>query len=120
MALSRLKKKKYITFSGSTLRLTKRGKIYWKKRRARLQLFEPILPKGSPRNLLLIFDVPEARKAEREWLRFQLRKFDYKMIQWSAWVGPSPLPDNFRNYIKHIKLQPYIKTFKLARPYPIS
>src|SRR3989344_2648673 len=112
VALSRLEKKLYITFSGSTIKLTRSGKRYWRKRQARLQIFESNFPKDSPKNLLLIFDIPEKRKAEREWLRFQLRRFDYKMIQQSVWIGPSPLPQEFRDYLKHIKLSHCIKTFK--------
>jgi len=66
---------------------------------------------------LVMFDVPTERKSEREWLRWHLKKFGYIMIQQSVWVGPSPLPKEFNNYIKSIKLDNCIKTFKLERPY---
>lgn len=118
VALSRLKKKNYVTFTGSTWKLTKNGEKYFKKRTARLPIFDSIFKKESPKNLLLIFDVPEVRKAEREWLRFHLKKFNYQMIQQSAWVGPSPLPQEFLDYLRNIKLKDCIKTFKLAKPYP--
>ena len=85
-----------------------------------MPIFNSTLEKGSSKNLLLIFDIPEARKAEREWLRFHLKKFNYTMIQQSAWVGPSPLPQEFLDYLKNIKLRDCIKTFKLARSYPWS
>ena len=120
VALSRLEKKKYITWVGSTWKLTETGKKYWKKRPARLQLFSSTFPKESPKNLLLIFDIPEVRKAEREWFRFHLRKFNYAMIQKSVWVGPSPLSQEFLDYLKHIKLSNCIKTFKLAKSYNIG
>lgn len=120
VAFSRLEKKQYILCTGSTWKLTESGKRYWKKRQARLRLFESVFSKESPRNLLLIFDIPEVRKAEREWFRFHLRKFDYKMIQRSVWVGPSPLPQEFLDYLKQIKLSDCIKTFKLAKSYQIN
>jgi len=116
-AFSRLKKKQYLTFKGSCLRLSENGKKYLAKRKARLQLFQSPFNKESSRNLLVIFDIPETRKAEREWFRFHLRKFNYIMIQRSVWVGPSPLPEEFINYIKNINLFDCIKTFKLARDY---
>ena len=64
-----------------------------------------------------MFDVPEPKKAEREWLRWHLKKFNYVMIQKSVWVGPSPLPKDFLDYIKKIDLKDSIKTFKLAKGY---
>ena len=39
------------------------------------------------------------------------------MIQKSVWVGPSPLPKEFMNYISKIGLKSTIKTFKLAKGY---
>lgn len=64
-----------------------------------------------------MFDIPEPKKAEREWFRFHLKKFNYEMIQRSVWVGPSPLPKEFLDYLKEIKLTEYVKTFKLDKPY---
>ena len=42
------------------------------------------------------------------------------MIQRSVWVGPSPLPEEFLNYLKQIKLIDCIKTFKLAYNYKLK
>ncbi|MES3031931.1 MAG: hypothetical protein V4699_01665 [Patescibacteria group bacterium] len=118
VALARLEKKKYITFQGSSVVLTKNGEKYMARRKAKLQLFKsPFSKKDNTRNLLIIFDIPEVRKAEREWFRFHLKKFDYIMIQRSVWVGPSPLPEEFISYLKHIKLFDCMKTFKLAKDY---
>jgi hypothetical protein len=39
------------------------------------------------------------------------------MIQKSVWVGPSPLPKDFLEYVKSIKLLGQLKAFKLAKPY---
>ena len=62
-----------------------------------------------------MFDIPEIKKVERNWLRWHLKKFNYIMIQKSVWVGPSPLPKEFLDYIKSIGLEDGIKIFKLAR-----
>lgn len=73
--------------------------------------------KDSPKNLLLMYDVPSSLKKERDWLRRHLKRFGYLMIQKSVWVGPSPLPKDFLDYLKEIKIGDCFKTFKLEKPY---
>lgn len=73
--------------------------------------------KDAPKNLLLMYDIPHAMKKERDWFRRQLKNFGFIMIQKSVWVGPSPLPKDFSNYLKRIGIQKEFKTFKLAKPY---
>ncbi len=114
---SRLKREKNNKKDGECLRITKKGQEYVKRRQNSLSVFSFSFPKDSPKNLIAMYDIPEDKKAEREWFRFHLKKFGYKMIQRSVWVGPSPLPEDFLNYLKEIKLKNYIKTFKLAKPY---
>ena len=99
------------------LRATSKGRNYIKRKIDALQQFNFKFDKDAPKNLIVMFDVPEQKKAEREWLRWHLKKFKYSMIQKSVWVGPSPLPQEFLNYIKNIGLKESLKTFKLARGY---
>ncbi len=73
--------------------------------------------KFSPKNLIVMYDIPHEMKKERDWFRRQLIKFEYIMIQKSVWVGPSPLPKEFLGYLKEIKIGDKLKTFKLAKPY---
>jgi len=82
-----------------------------------LQSFTSDFQKGTLKNLLLIYDIPENRKKERDWFRRQLKNFNFIMIQRSVWVGPSPLPKDFLDYLKRIGLQKEFKIFKLAKPY---
>ena len=77
-------------------------------------------PENAPKNLLLIYDIPEAKKKERDWFRRHLIKFGYIMIQKSVWVGPSPLPKEFLGYLKEIKIGDNFKTFKLAKGYEVK
>jgi DNA-binding transcriptional regulator PaaX len=114
---SRLKREKYIETDGEYLRITRKGQEYIKRRQDSLSVFSASFPKSAPKNLLVMFDIPETKKAEREWFRFHLKKFNYEMIQRSVWVGPSPLPEEFLKYLKDIKLTGCVKTFKLARSY---
>lgn len=72
---------------------------------------------SSAKNLIVMYDVPHVQKKERDWFRRHLIKFGYIMIQKSVWVGPSPLPKNFLNYLEEIKIGDKFKTFKLAKSY---
>lgn len=73
--------------------------------------------KDAPKNLIVMYDIPFEKKKERDWFRRQLKNFDYIMIQKSVWVGPSPLPKSFIDYVKGVGLESGLKTFKLAQPY---
>jgi len=88
-----------------------------KKRNAYLATFTSSFKKDSPKNLIVMYDIPHNLKKERDWFRRHLAKFGYIMIQKSVWVGPSPLPKNFLDYLKEIKIGDSFKTFKLAKPY---
>ncbi len=79
--------------------------------------FSSNLVEKSPKNLIVIYDIPEEKKKERDWFRRHLKKFNFIMIQKSVWVGPSPLPKDFIDYVKSIGLRDKLKTFKLAKSY---
>ena len=97
----------FITYKGEEF-LLKKDKMVFKK-------FEANKTDKDPKNLLLLYDVPEDKKAHRDWLRRELINFNYIMIQRSVWVGPSPLPKEFTEYLKSIGLKDSIKTFKLEK-----
>lgn len=86
-------------------------------KRTYLRSFTSYSSKEAPKNLILMYDVPDLKKKERDWLRRQLKNFGFIMIQKSVWVGPSPLPNEFLVYLKGINLQKDFKTFKLAKAY---
>ena len=73
--------------------------------------------KDSPKNLIVMYDIPANQRRERDWFRRHLVKFGYMMIQKSVWVGPSPLPKEFLEYLKEIKIENNFKTFKLAKSF---
>ena len=112
----RLRTKGFIEQDGKYYYLTKLGHSYIASSK-KLKHFNNTFKKEAPKTLMVMFDIPEEQKAEREWFRFHLRKFGYIMIQKSVWVGPPPLPKEFLVYVKKIKLNNHIKTFKLAKAY---
>jgi CRISPR-associated endonuclease Cas2 len=82
--------------------------------------FESSFKSNQSRNLLVMYDIPSSMKRERDWFRRHLVKFGYIMIQKSVWVGPSPLPKEFLNYLKEIKISDNLKTFKLEKSYSVK
>lgn len=71
----------------------------------------------APRDLIVIYDMPSNKRSERDWFRYQLKGFNYIMIQKSVWVGPSPLPKGFISYAESIGFLNNLKVLKLAKPY---
>ena len=112
--LYRLNREGYIKRGEDGWRITAQGKNRLKKSDY-LKSFNSPFSSQSIRNLLLTFDIPESQKVKREWLRMHLKEFNYKMIQRSVWVGPSPLPKEFLDYLKEIKIERFIKTIKLPK-----
>ncbi len=116
-AVSRLKKDGYIIRDGEYYKLVKNETMRLKRRRLSLSHFDSPFIKNAPKNLLLIFDIPETKKPMRDWLRLTLKRFGYTMIQKSVWIGPGPLSKDFENYLKEIHLFSCLKKFNLAKPY---
>jgi len=115
--ISKLKKEQYITKNNSGWFLTSKGKKYLERKHNSLMQFNSPFSKNDSKNLLIMFDIPETKKAEREWLRWHLKKFNYILIQKSVWRGPSPLPKEFLDYLKKIKLLENLKMLKISKTY---
>lgn len=117
LTINRLEKKNLIEKELTGIVLSPNGKKYVQRKIDSLRNFDKPKEISTIKNLLVMFDMPINKKAEREWFRWHLKKFGYIMIQQSVWIGPSPLPKEFLEYISEIKLKECIKTFKLAKPY---
>lgn len=114
---NQLYKNGYVNKLNGNFIINKKGKYYLKKyKKPQLKNFEIIENKG-PKNLLLLYDIPEPMKKERDWFRRTLIKFGFVMVQKSVWVGPSPIPKEFSDYVKSIGLKNNIKIFKLKNGY---
>ncbi len=92
-------------------------KILDRKRNLYYVSFPSNFKKDAPKNLIVMYDIRHELKKERDWFRRQLINYGYVMIQKSVWVGPSPLPKEFLDYLKVIKIGDSFKTFKLAKSY---
>jgi len=58
---------------------------------------------------IVMFDIPEKKRIERKWLRFQLLAFDYKPLQKSVFIGQKPLDEEFYKELINRKLNQYIR-----------
>lgn len=79
--------------------------------------FDSYFALTSPKDLIIVFNIPPSKRSERDWLRRQLRDFNYFLLQKNVWVGPSPLPHDFLSYLKSTGLLNRLKMFKLAVPF---
>ena len=115
---SKLKNLGYIAERYGEYKITGKGRTYLARKENTLKVFNFKVEANTPKNSLVIYDIPELKKKEREWFRMHLKKLGFIMIQKSAWVGPSPLPKEFLEYIKTLGLRSTFKIFKLTRGYP--
>ena len=113
--LNRMRRAGLLKDNSGKLSITKIGKIFLEKSRFRNQKFykqEDILNnRAKPRRLIVIFDIPEKKKLYREWLRTELVRFGFNLIQKSVWFGPV-LPKKFIEYLDEIRLLKHIKFFR--------
>lgn len=116
-SVHRLKTKGYVSMGRDGACITKQGRDYIEKRIKSLETFSANYKKDTPKTLIVMYDIPEGKRAEREWFRWHLKKFSFEMIQRSVWVGPFPLPRQFLEYVKKIHLEDSVKIMRLAKPY---
>lgn len=117
--------KKYLRYRGVSVNSfgmpvfdpNKNNKKQHQKKWSKYEMFDFEFEKEAPKNLIVMYDIPSDMRKERDWFRRHLQKFNYLMIQKSVWVGPSPLPKEFIDYVKSIGLHKQLKTFKLAKSY---
>lgn len=63
--------------------------------------------------IIIIFDIPEKERKTRNWLRNQIKLWDFTMIQKSVWLGTGPLPLEFQKRVKLLNIKKHIKIFNV-------
>ena len=91
-----------------------RKKLFKKRASLITPHFGHLKLKSAKRNMIVIFDIPEIRKKQRNWLRGDLMALGFIMLQKSVWLGPSPLPKEFISYLNETNILQYLKFFKVA------
>lgn len=104
----RLRKRGLITERNGLYKLSDKGISY------RKNPYSLINEKFKSENkILMIFDIPENKKRTREWVRRQIKNWNFKMIQKSVWVGKGPLPEEFKKRLKILGVEEGVKIFKI-------
>ncbi len=108
--LHRLEKRGFIEIDSS-------GLITFNKSKERLFVrLEYIKEKpDSKKSIIIIFDIPEKQRKIRNWLRNQLKIWDFEMVQQSVWVGKGPLPRKFTDHLKMLGVHKNVKMFSIIQ-----
>lgn len=114
VTLSRLKDRGLIKNQAGLWQITNYGKEKISKSKffKKYALEKPPRIK-SDRKIIIAFDIPEARRKDRNWLRIELVTMGFKKIQQSVWLGPTPLPPEFVEFLKVAKITPFLKFFEI-------
>ena len=107
--LWRLQKQGFVAREGRYWRLTSTGK----KAARQIALPRPLPPKDGRRRII-VFDIPEAEKHKRGWLRRELVAYGYESLQKSVWHGMRPLPKRFFEEAEDIAILSYIHIFEIT------
>lgn len=87
----------------SFARLTKKGKA--KANSLKLTADSSVVdPRWDGKWRIILLDLPESRKAERESLRYLLKKAGFVCLKNSAWISPYPFEHLFTNIKKDLGL----------------
>ena len=114
VSLSRLNKKGYLKKNKDGWILTQKGVLRSKK----TYLFSYIsssFKENSPINTIISFDIPGPQRSTRDWLRNQIKIFNYKMLQQSLWIGPGPFPTVFLKRLEELGIRKNIKIFSIKK-----
>lgn len=113
--LSRLHRDKLVTSAGKGFwQITKKGReqaSLLNKHKVYEEFREKY--KGKKPDTIVVFDVPELNRKKREYLRLELLSLGYAPVQKSVLIGHSPLPREFLDYIREMKLSSYIQIFSI-------
>ncbi len=57
---------------------------------------------------LVIFDIPEKRRAVRDLLRSKLKQWDFMHLQQSVWASKKDCTKVLRDFIKHVGIEDWV------------
>jgi len=63
--------------------------------------------------VMVLFDIPEKKRKIRNWIRLQLKLWDFEMLQQSVWLGKGPLPKEFVARLRSFDVNECVKIFNI-------
>ncbi len=64
---------------------------------------------------IVVFDIPENKRAKRDWLRKNLLALDFSILQKSVWIGKNKLPEEFLKDLNDLGIMDFIHIFKVSK-----
>ena len=104
--------------SDKDFKLTSKGtqKIKQLKKRREIVLPDHAYSHQSHSNfVIVIFDIPEADRRKRVWLRSALRNLNFRILQKSVWIGKIKIPKEFINDLKELKMVNHVEIFEISK-----
>jgi hypothetical protein len=88
-------------------RLTQRG----------AQLLRPFEPKklAEGASLMIVFDIPESKRAKRTYLRRCLHELKFIQVQKSVWISKYDSKDYLMDELKYHKISPYVLLYEASQ-----
>lgn len=122
--LSRLKKQGLVDRTADGWQITKTGEKYWREKLSRSDVSTPTATdtgsatatrSNSSDLMIVLYDIPESRRPERDWLRRELQWLGFEMKQQSVWIGPAPLPQELIQALKRLQLIRFCNFFRVKK-----
>ncbi len=58
---------------------------------------------------IVIFDIPEDKKNDRDYFRYKLKELGFKKLQKSVWVCPFDIIDETKELVNKLRVKSYVK-----------
>mgnify|MGYP001604606878 FL=1 len=108
----RLRKKGIIEPKGKIIHVNRENLLRFSS--GKNSVMKNIVPKKTEK-ILMSFDIPEKNKKARDWLRNQIKYWDFEMIHQSLWLGYGPLPKEFNERLKQLGVFGNVRVFRVKK-----
>ena len=108
----RLNKKRIIEVKGDSIYVNRENLLNFSSRKNSVM---KCIFLNKTEKILISFDIPEQKKKVRDWLRNQIKYWDFEMIHKSLWLGYGPMPKEFNDRLKQLGIYKNVQIFKIKK-----
>lgn len=113
-SIRRLRKHGFVEKKNNKLLLSIKGRKIVRYVLTRKKIFDK---KWDNKFRVVIFDIPEKMRRDRNWLRQELYVLQYKLLQKSVFIGKYPLPADLIKSIKNKSIGNYVNYLLVEKAY---
>lgn len=113
-SIRRLRKHGFVEKKNNKLLLSTKGRKIVRYVLTRKKIFDK---KWDNKYRVVIFDIPEKKRRDRNWLRQELYVLQYKLLQKSVFIGKYPLPADLIKSIKSKRIGNYVNYLLVDKAY---